>query len=193
MLNTDMKKFLITFLTLLFAQITGLSEELHFDNEMYKLKFSALAQKTGGYGNEYFRNTETVSNWTKMLGIYSYPKVDNPIQFAKDFDKTIEKTENCVFLKLVENKKENKAVLSFITNGTQNSKNYFEYDVYKFEKLKSGGMIVIKYAAKHFFTSNKEIDKIAKNIKQNNDKYLGMLIVSATPTVIEKDIFPTDN
>lgn len=188
-----MKKFILTFITLLLTQITGFSEELHFDNEMYKLKFSALAGQTGGYGNEYFRNSENISNWSKMIGIYSYPKVNNPIEFAKDFDKTIEKTDNCVFLKLVENKKADKAVLSFISNGTQNSKNYFEYDVYKFEKQKSGGMIVLKYASKHYFTDKNEIEKIAKKIKQNNDKYLGMLIVSATPVVIEKDIFPTSN
>lgn len=188
-----MKKFILAIITLFFTQITGISEELHFDNEVYKLKFSALATKTNGYGNEYFRGTENTSDWTKMLGIYSYPNESNPIEFAKNFDKIIEKTDNCVFLKLVENKKANKAVLSFIVNGAQNSKKYFEYDVYKFEKLKSGGMLVVKYACKHYFSDNKEIEKIAKKIKQDNDRYLGMLIVSGTPAVIEKDIFPTDN
>lgn len=188
-----MKKFLFTILSIFFAQIAGLTEELHFDNETYKLKFSALASKTQGYGNEYFKENETCSNWNKMIGIYTYPKENNPIQFANDFNKTIENTDNCVFLKLVENKEANKAVLSFLTNGEQNSKKYFEYDVYKFEKLKKGGMIVIKYASKHYFKDNKEIEKIAKSIKKDNDKYIGMLIVSGTPTIIEKDISITNN
>lgn len=188
-----MKKFILTIFSILFTQLAGITEELHFDNETYKLKFSALASKTQGYGNEYFKDNENCSNWSKMLGIYNYPKENNPIQFAKDFNKTIEKTDNCVFLKLVENKSANKAVLSFLTNGEQNSKKYFEYDVYKFEKQKKGGMIVIKYAAKHYFKDNKEIEKIAQNIKKDNDKYIGMLIVSGTPIVIEKDISITSN
>lgn len=186
-----MKKLLTLFMTM-FLTLTSsqAAEELHFDNEIYVMKFSALAEKTNGYGNEYFRNSEDVSNWSKMLGIYSYPKENNPIKFAEDFNKTIENTENSVFLKLVENKDKNKAVLSFLVNGTQNSKKYFEYDLYKFEKQKSGGMIVLKYASKHYFKDNTEIDKIAKKIKKDNDKYIEMFIVSQTPIVIEKEMFP---
>lgn len=186
-----MKKYLtLIFTMLLTAMSASSSEELHFDNETYNLKFSAMAEQTQGYGNEYFRGNEDVSNWTKMLGIYSYPKENNPIKFAENFNKTIENTENSVFLKLVENKDANKAVLSFLVNGTQKSRKYFEYDLYKFEKQKSGGMVVLKYASKHYFKDNKDIEKIAQNIKKDNDKYIEMFIVSQTPIVISKDMLP---
>ena len=46
------------------------AEEIHFDNEVYKLKYSAIAPLTKGYGNEYFRGNENVGDWVKMIGVY---------------------------------------------------------------------------------------------------------------------------
>lgn len=183
-----MKKLFLTICTLLFSQMLSFSEEIHFDNEVYKLKFSAIAPKTKGYGNEYFKNNENVSKWTKMIGVYFYPNEESPIKYAQNFDKIIEKTDNSILLKLIENKKANKAVISFLVNGSENTKKYFEYDVYKFERYSKKGIVVVKYAVKYFFTNKNEISKIAQNIKKNNDKYLKLLITSATPLVIEKDV-----
>ena len=50
------------------------------------------------------------------------------------------------------------------------------------------GMVVSKYAEKFNFSKNEEINQIAQNVKENNDKYLELLIISQTPLVIEKDI-----
>ncbi len=183
-----MKKFIFAILTLFCSQANVFSEEIHFDNETYKLKFSALAPNTQGYGNEYFKNTENVSDWTKMIGIYYYPQENDPLNYAKEFESTIETTDNSVLLKLIENKKTNKAVISFLVNGEENAQKFFEYDVYKFEKHPTKGMVVSKYAEKFNFSKNEEINQIAQNVKENNDKYLELLIISQTPLVIEKDI-----
>ena len=183
-----MKKFSLILCALLASQVLGLSEEIHFDNEVYKLKFSALAPKTNGYGNGYYRNSETPSDWSKMIGVYYYPEENNPIKYAQDFDKIVENTENSVLLKLLENKKSNKSAISFLVNGCENSKKYFEYDIYKFEKHPEKGMIVTKYAVKNFFNNENEIDNIAKQIKENNDKYLELLVISQPPRIIEEDL-----
>lgn len=183
-----MKKFILTVITLFLLQVISFSNEIKFDNETYTLKFSALAPQTQGYGNEYYKKDEDISNWTKMIGVYYYPNETSPLGFAQNFDNTIENTDNSVLLKIVENKKSDKAVLSFLVNGCENSKKFFEYDVYKFEKHPQKGMIVSKYASKHFFKTDEEIKKIAQNIKENNDKYLELLIVSQTPAVLEKDV-----
>ena len=183
-----MKKIILTFLAIFGLQITAFSEEIHFDNDVYKLKFSAIAPQTQGYGNEYFKEKETISNWSKMIGIYYYPLEDNPLEFAQEFDQIIDDTENSILLKLVENKKTNQAVISFLVNNEENGKKYFEYDAYKFEKHPSKGMILSKYASKHYFKNNDEITKLAQEIKENNDKYLELLIISQTPHVLEKDI-----
>lgn len=183
-----MKKFILTILALFCSQMISFSEEIHFDNETYKLKFSAIAPSTDGYGNEYFKVDENPSNWSKMIGVYYYPNETEPLKYTEEFDKIVESTDNSVLLKVIENKKSNKAVMSFLVNGCENSKKYFEYDVYKFEKHPSKGMIASKYAAKYFFANNDEIGNIANQVKENNDKYLEMLIISQTPNIIEKDI-----
>ncbi len=182
-----MVKKLLAFIAFFLGTLV-FAEEIHFDNEVYKLKFSALAPQTSGYGNEYFKASENVSNWTKMVGVYYYPSEDNPVKYAQNFDKTVENTDNSVLLKFIENKKANKAAISFLVNGCENNKKYFEYDIYKFEKHPVRGMIVIKYAVKHFFTDDSEIANLAQQIKKDNDKYLEMLIISPTPKIIEKDI-----
>lgn len=183
-----MKKLLFAILAFLIPNLICNAEEIHFENEVYKLKYSALAPLTKGDGNEYFRNSENVGNWSKMIGVYAYPNENNPVKYAETFDKTVENTENSVLLKLVENKKADKAVISFLVNGCENAKKYFEYDIYKFEKNKNKGMLIIKYAVKHYFTKDEQIKTIAENIKKNNDKYLEIIISSATPAIIEKDI-----
>ena len=187
-LNFYMKRIIFMLLTVLAMQIPVFAEDIHFDNEVYTLKYSALAPKTNGYGNEYFKKSENVSNWTKMIGIYYYPEENNPLKFADDFDKTIESTENSVLLKLIENKKSDKAAISFLVNGCENAKKYFEYDIYKFEKHPDKGMMVLKYAVKYFFTNDEEIKKIAERVKKENDKYLEMIITSPIPPIVEKDI-----
>lgn len=183
-----MKRIFFTILAIFMTQIISYAEEIHFDNEVYKLKYSAIAPQTNGYGNEYFRNSENVGNWVKMIGVYYYPDVSNPIKYAEDFDKTVENTENSVLLKLIENKKADKAAISFLVNGCENAKKYFEYDIYRFEKNPDKGMMVLKYAVKHYFTNDTEIKKIAENIKKNNDKYLETIITSAIPLLVEKDV-----
>lgn len=183
-----MKKFIFTLLAIIFSNLNSYSEEISFDNETYKLKFSALAPYTKGYGNEYYKNSESVSNWTKMIGIYYYPEENSPVEYVQKFAGTIDETENGLLLKLVENKKNNQAVISILINGKENSQKFFEYDAYKFEKHPTKGMIVSKYAARYNFKNDAEINKIAESIKQNNDKYLELLIISTTPSVVEKDI-----
>ena len=183
-----MKRIFFILLTLFTVQISSLAEDIHFDNEVYTLKYSSLAPTTNGYGNEYFKKYENVSNWTKMIGIYYYPNEKDPIKYAENFDKTIENTNNSVLLKLIENKKSDKAAISFLVNGCENAKKYFEYDIYKFEKHPDKGMMVLKHAVKYFFTSEGEIKKIAEKVKKENDKYLEMIITSPIPQIVEKDI-----
>lgn len=168
------------------------AEEIHFNNDVYTLKYSALAPNTQGYGNEYFLKNENVAKWTKMIGVYYYPNESDPLKFVENFDKTIENTENSLLLKLVENKKSDKAAISFLVNGSENAKKYFEYDIYKFEKFSGKGMLVLKYAVKYFFTNDNDIKMIAEKIKKENDKNLETIITSPIPAIVEKEIALAD-
>lgn len=168
------------------------AEEIHFNNDVYTLKYSAIAPQTEGYGNEYFLKNENVAKWSKMIGVYYYPNESDPLKFVENFDKTIENTDNSLLLKLVENKKSDKAAISFLVNGSENAKKYFEHDIYKFEKFSGKGMVVLKYAVKHFFTNDNDIELIAEKIKKENDKLLETIITSPIPTIVEENIASAD-
>lgn len=178
----------IIVLAVFFLCKAAYANEITFDNERYVLKFSALSPITNGYINEYVRPNETIENWTKLIGVFYYPNEDNPIKFAQKFDKQIEGTENSLLLKLVENKKENKAIISFIVNGQKDGKKYFEYNIFKYEKHPTQGIVAFQYAQKYTFTDDKDIKNVANKIKEENDKYIALVAASMIPAPVEKDI-----
>lgn len=171
----------------LFAQSTK-AEEIHFNNNVFILKYSSLSAVNKGYENEYFLKNENKSDWTKMVGIYYYPEVSNPLKFANEEDKKIEAKENDVLLKFIENKKQNKAALSYLENGNLNRRNFFEYIIYKFEKHPDKGMMVLRYAERYFFISDAEITQIGNKVKESNDEFMKTIVTSPIPPVVEKDV-----
>lgn len=171
----------------LFAQSTK-AEEIHFNNNVFILKYSSLSAVNKGYENEYFLKNENKSDWTKMVGIYYYPEVSNPLKFANEEDKKIEAKENDVLLKFIENKKQNKAALSYLENGNLNGRNFFEYIIYKFEKHPDKGMMVLRYAERYFFISDAEITQIGNKVKESNDEFMKTIVTSPIPPVVEKDV-----
>lgn len=172
---------------LLFLQ-TAKAEEIHFNNNVYYLKKSFISPVNNGYENEYFLKNENADNWTKMVGVYHYPNTNNPIKFAENESKTLENTETDVLLKFIANKKTNKAALSYLENGSCGGKNYFEYNIYKYEKHDEKGIIGIRYAIRYFFDTKDQIPQIAEKVKAQNDEYLETMILSPIPKIIEKEI-----
>ena len=81
------------------------AEEIHFNNNVYILKYSALSPETKGYENEYFLKGENRNNRTQLIGIYYYPEINKPIKFADERCKEVENNETDVLLKFIENKK----------------------------------------------------------------------------------------
>ena len=189
---TDVLKFLSLFVVLaavivFFSQRTN-AEEIHFDNTKYILKYSVYSPLAKGFMNEYFPANETRDKWTQMIGIYYYSEEKSPIKFAQEFDKTIESSDNTVLLKLIENKKQDKAVVSFLVNNSENGRNFFEYNIYKYEKHPNKGTMMLKYATKYFCTNDQEITVIGNKIRDDNDKYMEQIILSPIPPTVEKTI-----
>ena len=173
--------------SIIFAMATK-AEEIHFYNEIFKLKYSSFSSAATGYENEYFPANETRSNWSKMVGIYYYPEIKNPLKFAEEKTKTIETNEREVLLKFIENKKADKAALSYLENGSTNGKNFFEYNIFKYEKHPTKGMMTLRYAIRYFFNNNDEITALARKVKAENDEYLTKIIESPIPPIIKKNI-----
>lgn len=164
------------------------AEEIHFNNDIFILKHSELSTINQGYENEYFLKNENLDNWSKMIGIYYYPEVSNPLKFAEKESKNIEANDINVLLKYIKNKKADKAALSYLQNGSLNGKNFFEYNIFKYEEHPEKGMMALRYAIRYFFNNNAEITALAQKVKSENDEYLQKIIESPIPPIVEKDI-----
>lgn len=173
--------------SIIFSMATK-AEEIHFYSDIFQLKYSALSPDNNGYENEYFPAKENRENWSKMVGIYYYPDQNNPIKFAAEKTKNIESNERDVLLKFIENKKADKAALSYLENGSLKGKNFFEYNILKYEKHPTKGMMALRYAIRYFFNTNNEITSIGTKVKSENDDYLTKIIESPIPPIIEKEI-----
>ena len=162
------------------------ANSLKFNDTTYSLKTVKLSDVSKGYENEYFPNGQNEKNWTKLIGIYHYPEVDNPIKYADIFDKEIEARDNVVLLKFIRNKKQNAAVISFLQNGNKDGKFYFEHNVYKYEKHPQKGMLAVRYAKRYFFDTDKQITDIGHEVRQINDNLIAQIVSSPTPSIIER-------
>lgn len=183
---------ILAFSLLLSASAGGVAaaNEITFDNQNFILKATAQSLDLPDAMNEYFPNGENHNSWTKMIGVYHLPEVKDPIDYAQDVDKDIENNETCVLLKFAKNKKTDQAVISYLENGNENGKNFFTYNVFKYEKNPLKGITEFRYSVKYFFKNNDEIVGIANRVKADNDKYMTMLITSPIPPIVEKELAP---
>ena len=98
-MKTNFFIYIILLLAYLVFVQTAKAEDIHFNNDVFQLKASRLCETAKGYENEYFPGSETKDNWTKMIGIYYYPEISNPLKYADESDKKIEAREGVVLLK----------------------------------------------------------------------------------------------
>ena len=186
MLKNVLNILSLTLLVSLAFACAAQANEIKFDNQNFVLKATAQSLNLPNAMNEYFPKNESHENWTQMLVIYHLPDEKDPIKFAENFDKEIEQNETCVLLKFVKNKKTDQAVISYLENGSENGKNFFTYNVYKYEKNPIKGITEFKYSVKYFFKNNEEIVSIANTVRTENDKYMTMLISAPIPPIVEK-------
>ncbi len=188
MLKTVLNVVSLSLLISLTLMCAAQADEIKFDNQNFVLKATAQSLNVPNALNEYFPKNEDHNNWTQMLGIYHLPEEKDPIKYAENFDKEIEQDETCVLLKFAKNKKTDQAVISYLENGSEKDKNFFTYNVYKYEKNPMGGITEFKYSVKYFFKTKEEIVSIANTVKAENDKYMTMLISAPIPPIVEKEL-----
>lgn len=188
MVRIFLSVIILCVLSIFVFKLNALAEEIHFANNIYVLKYSAVSPITKGYENEYFLKNETKKDFTKMIVVYHYPNIDKPLKYAQDVSKKVESEETDILLKLVQNKKEDKAAFSYLENGSINGKKYFEYNIFKFEKHPTKGMLALRYAVRYFFVNDEDIAKIGNNIREHNDEYLQQIISSPMPQIVEKEV-----
>ena len=132
-------------------------------------------------------NAENV-HFNDFIYTFYYPEKNNPLKFAAEQDSEIEKKENLLLLKFIQNKKQDVAVISYLENIIQNNQTYFIYNICKYEKHPKKGTLVLKFAKKYVFNTKEEITKIAQDIKSVNDDYMEQMIILQIPQIVEKEI-----
>ncbi len=187
-----MRKLLPLYLSIL---LTGFliaqnvnAENVHFNDFIYTLKSTDLSNSPKIIKNEYFTKNENKDFWTSSIDILYYPEKNNPLKFAAEQDSEIEKKENLLLLKFIQNKKQDVAVISYLENIIQNNQTYFIYNICKYEKHPKKGTLVLKFAKKYVFNTKEEITKIAQDIKSVNDDYMEQMIILQIPQIVEKEI-----
>lgn len=183
-----MKVNLIIYFILMFAYFTFIqcakADNIHFNNDIYKFIPNSSVTESIPQKNVYYLGNENDGNWTKIIELYYYPENSNPIAFAKEADKEMESKDNTVLLKFIENKKQNKALLSYLQTGFCNGKDCFEHNIYKYEKSEKKGILVTRYVKRYFYTNKDDVTRIGKEVKAINDDLLEQLIISPVPQFI---------
>ena len=161
------------------------AENIQFNNDIYKLQVSQRVEDKKLVENEYYKDDESKEYWMSMFGVYHYLDISNPLKYAAQIDSKIEANDKCVLLKFVQNKKQDVAVISYLENGSQNDKNFFVYNVYKYAKHPDKGILVLRFSQKYVFNTNNEIVEIAKEVQKINDMYLEKMILTPFPPIVE--------
>ena len=187
-MNTNVFNYVVLLVIYLSVAQIARAENIIFNNENYILKHSKFSEINKGYENEYFLEKSQKNNRTKFIEVYYYPEIKNPVKFAQNADKEIEMKSDVILLKLIANKKQNKAILSFIDTVEQDGKTYFEHNIYKYEPYKQKGMIIVRYAGRVLVSDEKEAQKFAQEVKKINDDLIEQLIISPIPNLVEEEI-----
>ena len=164
------------------------AENVHFNDFIYTLKSTDLSKRSEVIKNEYFTRDECKDFWTSSIDILYYPEQNNPLKFAAELDSQIEKKENLLLLKFIQNKKQSIAVISYLENIIQNDKTYFIYNICKYEKHPKRGTLVLKFSKKYVFNTKEEITKIAQDVKAINNDYMEQMIILQIPQIVEKEL-----
>lgn len=161
------------------------AENIHFNDDIYGLKSTDIKSENKNIENNYFKKHESAENWTSMIEITYFPEINNPIKYSNEIDKKVESDEKKVLLKLIQNKKRDIALISYLESYVKNDKPYLIYNIYKYEKHPQKGMMVLRYAKKYPVESNADITKIANEVKSINNDYMERLIISPIPPIVE--------
>lgn len=162
------------------------AENIHFNDDIYKLKTADTTLKSNVIENKYYKDKEDQNFWTSRITITYYPEVNNPVKYSNEIDKKIESDENSVLLKFVQNKKKEIALISYLENSVQQEKTFFVYNILKYEKHPKKGMMALKFSQKYVANSKDEILKMVQELKNINNDYMERMIISPIPPIVEK-------
>ncbi len=178
--------FIVMFLMFCIPVFAQTNPSVNFDGKAYVLKYSAKMQ-TGSYMNEYYLPAEKYGNWTKLIGVFDYPQMKDPINGAAIFLNSV-KSKNTPGEMWV-NKDKNSAVVSFIViTGGGNSPLKSEINFFRYEKSAKNGTIALQYAERYVIKTDAEYEEYKKNLRDRVLKFTRLMTTAPMPELVERDV-----
>lgn len=141
------------------ADAAAEGQSIEFDGDTYVEQFESATPDFRLM--EFVRADETVDNWTKLLAVRNFMKLEDPGQSAAAVGKTLQQVQPGAKYRLLEKEDGSEAIIDFITWPADGS--YLEFNIHRYLK-KPGypGLISYQFAYKFTDTSPESQEKFQK-------------------------------
>lgn len=100
---------------------------------------------------EYLPKGETLKRWNRMASVRVFKDLDDPQAFLASVAESVEKSYPAARSQFLENEKEGKIILDFLTFDPENSPARFaEWNLMRAEYAKGRGLVVFQYAMRFY-------------------------------------------
>jgi hypothetical protein len=101
-------------------------------------------EKGGQYLTEYVPIGETIDRWSRLVGVRRFPQIDNPVAYVLNLASGYHKRQPTMRFASEFDPKRHRAKVDFL----EPAATYVEWDYFRAEQSKGGGIIVYQYAVK---------------------------------------------
>ena len=136
-----------------------------FDDVTYSRQF--VGNMNPGGLAEYVRPGETVDNWTTLVAVRNFPKLDDPSKAAAQLVKTLKASNPDARFQLLVKEDESEAMVDFITWPKDGS--YSEFNVFRYLKRPGyAGLIAYQFACRFTDTG----PDASERVKQDRQRWV---------------------
>lgn len=107
---------------------------------------------------EFIPAGETLEKWTRLASIRRFPDLDDPQALAAKTVEGVAKSYPGAPTNLVDDPKSSDAVIEFVVNAPDDS--FAEYNLFKYAKDPSGGVVAEQYALRGYGDRQKFLDSL---------------------------------
>lgn len=140
----------------LFAQIE-VPKTMTFDGIKFTKAFSDTA--SSGPLTEYLPKGQSLESWTKLMGIYEFPKLKDPTSAAVKLATTLKEINPQAQSQVLENPDAGIAMVDFVTWPKDSA--FVEFNIWKYRKSSAGGLLAIQYAERAYTDQEGFLKKLA--------------------------------
>jgi hypothetical protein len=145
-----------------------------FDDVTYTRQF--VGNMNPGGLAEYVRPTETVDNWTTLVAVRNFPKLDDPAAVASQLVKTLKESNPEARFQLLVKEDESEAMVDFITWPKDGS--YAEFNVFRYLKRPGyAGLVAYQFAYRFSDTG----PEATARIRQDRQRWVEAMSVADFP------------